>query len=67
MASASWWQSMDRSTASTPVLALKSEINTPPEIRMGCGGPRPRAGTVDRVDAFMAKCRSKNSPGRTIY
>jgi hypothetical protein len=38
MASASCWQSMDRSTASTPVLALKSEINTPPEIRTGCDG-----------------------------
>jgi len=31
--SASWWQFMDRSTASTPVLALKSDISAPPDFR----------------------------------
>src|SRR5262249_12600516 len=29
----SWWQSMDRSSPSTPLLALKSEIGAPPDFR----------------------------------
>src|SRR5262245_17494458 len=33
--SASWWQSMDGSSASTPVLAVKSKASAPPDFRDG--------------------------------
>jgi hypothetical protein len=60
---------MDRRIASTPLLALKSKIGAPPEIRTvrPIRAAQAKAGTVDHAGAFMSKCRSKNRAGRTIY
>jgi hypothetical protein len=62
---------MDRRIASTPLLALKTKIGAPPEIRSPFPSDRraaqAKAGTVDHANAFMSKCRSKNRAERTIY